>query len=173
MVVSVRPKTFRFQIWLREKEDIASINIIGKNIVRILELENPTTGARIPGVSLDFSYHSKPTPPVQKFLHLPATPVPAPSSAFQAHPGSLVGSGSRGLTPSGTMSSISSVSRTSGFGQASIAFNSIGLSRAVSMNAIASKLASGNVPEQSSGNNGSVNWRERLGPGSRKSSLAA
>lgn len=163
---------------MREKEDVQSVNIIGRNLIRILELENPSSGARLPGISLDFSTHSKPSPSAQRFHHIPATPVPAPSSAFQAHPGassSINGgpSSSRGLASSGSSNSISSLSRPPpGFGMTGNAFGGIGLSRAVSMNAIASKLASGNLPEQVVANNGSGNWRERLGQASRKSSLA-
>lgn len=161
---------YRFQVWINNKEDLPSVNAIGKNLVRILELEHPTTGARIPGISLDFSYHSKPTPPPQKFLHIPATPVPAPSSAFQALPGAVNSQASRTLTPSGSVSSISSMAgnRPSGFGMTMGSGGGIGLSRAVSMNAIASKLE-----QNSPSNNAPMNWRERLGQPSKKSSLAA
>jgi translation initiation factor 4E len=172
-VISTRPRMFRFQIWIKEKDDIESVNAIGKNLVRILELENPTTGVRPPGISLDFSYHSKATPPVQKFLHIPMTPVPAPSSAFQALPGQVNGQPSRGLTPSGSTASISSLARPPGLGMVGNTFGGIGLSRAVSMNAIASKLASGNVPDQSATSGGTISWRERLGQTGRKSTLAA
>lgn len=158
---------YRFQIWINEKEDIASVNAIGKNLIRILELQNPTTGARISGLSLEFSAHSKTGPPPQKFLHLPPMAIPAPSSAFQAPPGALNLQPPRGLTPSGSTSSLSSLARPPGFGGAGSAFGTgIGLSRAVSMNAIASKL------DNPSGN-GTMKWRERLNQPSKKSSLAA
>ncbi|KAK9900074.1 translation initiation factor eIF4e [Cystobasidium minutum MCA 4210] len=160
-VVSIRPKTYRFQIWVTDKDDVASINALGKSLIRILELENPTTGARVPGLSLEFSSHSKSGPPSSKFMYLPPMPIPAPSSAFQAPPGTLNSQQTRGMTPSGSASSLSSMARPPGFGPGSGAFGGIGLSRAVSMNAIASKME-----------RDPVYWRERLREPSKKSSLA-
>lgn len=170
-VVSTRPRFYRIQLWLRNKENVAAINIIGKRVLQLLELEDspaatsspavtPTSGsfpaslspkAPITGVLLEFSYHSKGAPPKGQFLTF-GTMAPAPQvaggpgSAF-ANFGSQQLGNSKILTPA----------RPPGLG---LGGNQYGMTRAASMNAIAEvgKSSFGAAPPPRP-----TNWRERLG----------
>lgn len=48
IVVSLRPKIDRIQLWTRSKDDVERINAIGKKIVKLLDVANE------PGIGFEF-----------------------------------------------------------------------------------------------------------------------
>ena len=103
-VFSTRPRFYRIQLWVRNKDDVTSINAIGQHLLRLLALDpasgsgsgsgsstpavTPTSGtfskagpgASSAGISLEFAYHSKGAPPHGRFITFsaPHAPVAAP-----------------------------------------------------------------------------------------------
>ena len=181
-VVSTRPRFFRIQLWLRNKDAVSSINAIGKRMLELLELDDansrsgfspvvtPTSGsfpanlskkAPVSGVHLEFSYHSKASPPKGQFVTFGsmASAVATSSAAAAAGgPGSAFANfgsqplGSKVLTPA----------RPPGLGS-----QHFGMTRAASMGAIADsgKPGFGGGLAQPGR---AANWRERLGNSPRK-----
>ena len=117
-VFSTRPRFYRIQLWLRNKDDVTSINAIGQRLLRLLELDpaaasapsTPTTptvtptsgtftkagpGAGSAGISLEFAYHSKGAPPHGQFITFsaPHAPVAAPGPSNTSAQG-FAGAGS-------------------------------------------------------------------------------
>ncbi|KJE04207.1 translation initiation factor 4E [Cryptococcus gattii NT-10] len=96
IVGSARPKVDRLQLWTRSKDDVESLNQLGKRIVEIMALE----GRDADSMSMEYQYNTNDSrPPPNRFIHIsysnraPPTPSRAMSSAFQGPPGSFGGMG--------------------------------------------------------------------------------
>ncbi|KIR28596.1 translation initiation factor 4E [Cryptococcus deuterogattii LA55] len=105
IVGSARPKVDRLQVWTRSKDDVESLNQLGKKIVEIMALE----GRDADSMSMEYQYNTNDSrPPPNRFIHIsyssraPPTPSRSMSSAFQGPPGSFGGMGqARTLSSSG------------------------------------------------------------------------
>jgi len=181
-VLSTRPRIYRLQVWVRDKEDILSVNGIGKRLIQLLELDpdnvptSPTSGSmKQAGVALEFGYHTKGAPPANKFISIMSTtavasPAPNTGNAF----GSF-GSVQSNMNPNGGSKQIlgpSQNSSASHFNRPGT-FGGQGMTRAATMGSIASFASHGNgngkenafgkPMEKGNGMTPSVSWRERLG----------
>lgn len=100
-VLSTRPRTFRLQVWVRDRDAIDSVNGIGKRIIRLLELDDSASSGQLSvpttpttpttalpsisespattapsgsGISFEFQYH-KGHPATNKFISIGVPPV--------------------------------------------------------------------------------------------------
>ncbi|KAK4706059.1 translation initiation factor 4E, partial [Phenoliferia sp. Uapishka_3] len=53
LVVAIRPRGSRIQLWIRSKSNIEHVNSLGRRLIRLLELSSET-----PGIHLEFAPHS-------------------------------------------------------------------------------------------------------------------
>jgi translation initiation factor 4E len=92
VVVSLRSKVDRIQLWTRSKDDIERLNAIGKKLVAKLDVSEAD------GIGLEFQYNTDDRPPPNKFLSIQALPNTSYRSSFQQTPG---GSTPTSATPMG------------------------------------------------------------------------
>ncbi|CAD6566955.1 MAG: hypothetical protein CYPHOPRED_001300 [Cyphobasidiales sp. Tagirdzhanova-0007] len=145
-VLSTRPRIFRIQLWLKDKEDITAVNGIGKRLIRLLELDDSSHSSHLPpsptspilptekdndrkktgllstGISLEFAYHTKGLPPPNNFISLDSPLLPqaqAEAEQRRGSPAPSTGGGGRILLPSNASSSSHFNRPSSGFGMGS------------------------------------------------------
>jgi len=111
-VVSVRHKIDRIQVWTRSKDNVETLNTIGKKLYKLLDLSNEPT------IGLEFQFHSEDRPSRNKFIHvLPRISGGVEGTAF--HPAEGKGSGGwRGAGVGATGGAFGSFGRGGAFGGA-------------------------------------------------------
>jgi translation initiation factor 4E len=88
VVVSLRAKVDRIQVWTRSKEDVEKLNGIAKRMVKILDISEAD------GIGLEFQYNSDDRPPLNKFLSIQSLPQTGYRQSFRNSP--TVGPGESG-----------------------------------------------------------------------------
>jgi translation initiation factor 4E len=87
LVVSLRAKVDRIQLWTRGKDDVEKLNALAKRLVKILDIGEPD------GIGLEFQFNSDDRPPQNKFLSIQAVPQTGYRANFRNSPATGPGEG--------------------------------------------------------------------------------
>jgi len=77
VVVSLRAKVDRIQLWTRSKEDVEKLNGIAKKLVKLLDISEAD------GIGLEFQFNSDDRPPHNKFLSISSLPLTSFRTTFR------------------------------------------------------------------------------------------
>jgi translation initiation factor 4E len=87
VVVSLRAKVDRIQLWTRSREDVERLNGIARRMVKILDVSEAD------GIGLEFQFNSDARPPPNKFLSIQAVPQTGYRASFRNSPATGPGEG--------------------------------------------------------------------------------